>query len=278
MAGVSYAGSQPTEYLFIDGGCLRAATIALAERYTGRRDGARIAFEHLRRHFTKVFYYDAVPAQEHGEELEVWIERIKPQTDEFAKIRSLPGFHVQLGDLRGRPGNQRQKRVDVQIAVDMLLHTFRKNMDRCTMLAGDIDFQPLIEALIREGMFVDLWHPPRAASALLDAADGATPLTTAHLGAALQRSDGSALMARSTTDIRPRAPADLRHAWGDGTFAYELRRVHNGVWMLERFEPAASALSLQIMHASLRCVVETARDTIGIEPDSSLTELVGREQ
>lgn len=274
MSGVSYPRPQPTEYLFIDGGCLRAEVCNLAERYTGDRQGVTISFENLRRHFTKVFYYDAVPAQNHGEDREAWIERIRPQTDEFSKIRALGGFHVQLGDLRGRAGNQRQKRVDVQIAVDMLLHTFRHNMDKCTLLAGDVDFQPLIEALIREGMFVDVWHPPQASSALLDAADGRTLISVPYLGAALQRADGRPLLAHSVEGARHKAPADLRHSWGGGDFAYELRSVHEGYWLLERFHPIFSGQSLQIRDPSLRVVVETARDTAGIEPDASVLELM----
>ena len=79
MSGISFPRPQPTEYLFIDGGCLRAEVCNLAERYTGDRQGVTITFENLRRHFTKVFYYDAVPAQNHGEDREAWIERIRPQ-------------------------------------------------------------------------------------------------------------------------------------------------------------------------------------------------------
>jgi uncharacterized LabA/DUF88 family protein len=266
----------PTEYLFIDGGCLRATVQGISKRYLGHADGVAISFAELRREFDKVFYYDAVPAQEYNEEREAWIERIAPQTDAFAKIRALPGFHVQLGDLRGRAGNQRQKRVDVQIAVDMLLHTFRNNMERCTLLAGDVDFQPLLEALIREGMFVDVWHPPQASSALLDAADSAVLLTAGFLGSSLRRQDGRGLMADQIRGPRVKAPADVRHVWGGGEFGQELRHAHGGFWLIEQFELAAPGQSLQIRDSSLRVVVETARD-LGIEPDEAVLELVSAE-
>jgi uncharacterized LabA/DUF88 family protein len=253
---------------------LRATVQGISKRYLGQPDGVAVSFPELRREFAKVFYYDAVPAQDHKEEREAWIERIRPQTDEFAKIRALAGFHVQLGDLRGRAGNQRQKRVDVQIAVDMLLHTFRQNMERCTLLAGDVDFQPLIEALIREGMFVDVWHPPQASPALLDAADGRTPLTARFLGAALQRANGRPLLARSFEGVRPKAPADLRHHWGDGEYAYDLRYDHEGYWLLERYVAAFAGRTLQIRDPSLRIVIETSRDIAGVEPDETVKELV----
>jgi hypothetical protein len=147
-------------------------------------------------------------------------------------------------------------------------------MSRCTLLAGDIDFQPLIEALVREGMFVDILHPPRASAALLDSADNAALLTVAYLGSALHRRDGRALLPQQVTDIRPHKPADIRHVWGNGHFVYELRWVHEGYWLLERYERAAAALSLQMRDTELRILIEAARDVAGIEPDSSVLELV----
>ena len=58
------------------------------------------------------------------------------------------------------------------IAVDMLTHAHRKNMNRATLLAGDQDFRPLIDALVRDGMFVELMYDPVSISTeLADAAD-----------------------------------------------------------------------------------------------------------
>ena len=48
-------------------------------------------------------------------------------------MRDVEGFHVVEGFTFGR----RQKGVDVNIAVDMLMHTVRNNMDRAYLLAGD---------------------------------------------------------------------------------------------------------------------------------------------
>ncbi|MBD2254416.1 NYN domain-containing protein [Nostoc parmelioides] len=44
-----------------------------------------------------------------------------------------------------------QKEIDIMIAVDMLTHSFQKNMDEATLLAGDLDFKPLIDALVLNG-------------------------------------------------------------------------------------------------------------------------------
>jgi hypothetical protein len=109
----------------------------------------------------------------------------------FDEIRALDRFHVALGEIKGRGRNRRQKRVDVRLAVDMLMHTFRGNMDNATLLAGDVDFIPLIEALVREGMNITIWHPPQASTELLGAADSRQPFNLATCANLLTR-DGAA--------------------------------------------------------------------------------------
>jgi hypothetical protein len=52
----------------------------------------------------------------------------------------------------------------------MLTHSFRRNMHRATLLTGDLDFKPLVDALVHEGMFVTLWYPPKATNKELIAA------------------------------------------------------------------------------------------------------------
>lgn len=191
---LAQAGGRPlTEYLFVDGGCLRSFSNDLSKRYFNQPNAIKIDFSGLRSRFAKVFYYDAVPGQKHGEGVVEWQLRIEPEASAFNEIRSLSGFHVRLGDVRGHGSSKRQKRVDVQIAVDMLMHTFRANMDGCTLLTGDLDFQPLIEALVREGMFIDLWHPSHAALDLTSAADNAITLSIDVLEGVLKREDGSAV-------------------------------------------------------------------------------------
>ena len=81
------------------------------------------------------------------------------------------------GVVTGSGGRARQKQVDVQIAVDMLTHSYRGNMHQAAFIAGDRDFKPLVEAVVREGMFIEIWFEKASASTdLLDAADGRSPL------------------------------------------------------------------------------------------------------
>jgi hypothetical protein len=72
------------------------------------------------------------------------------------------------------------------IAVEMLTHSFRRNMHEATLLTGDLDFKPLIDALVQEGMFVTLWYPPGTTSKeLIAAADRSQRLSVASVYDAL---------------------------------------------------------------------------------------------
>ena len=191
-----YPDPQHIRYLFVDAGCLRAQISAIATQYLGVSQPLRVDWQALRDHHDKVFYYDAVPSREHNESDEVWHSRIDPQMEQLREIRREDGFHVPLGDLRGK--KVRQKKVDVMITVDMLLHTMRHNMHSCTLLAGDSDFQPLLEALIREGMMVTLWHPTKAPDDLIGAADSHKELKKSELLGMIFGPNGYPLLPRQS--------------------------------------------------------------------------------
>ena len=67
-------------------------------------------------------------------------KRLDKQTAEFNAIQPLPLFHVRHGSLTGENRKRRQKKVDVQLAVDALEHAFRQNMSQMVLVAGDMDF------------------------------------------------------------------------------------------------------------------------------------------
>ena len=63
-----------------------------------------------------------------------------------------------MGSLRRakKQKNRGQKEVDVMLAVQMMEHAFRGNMNKAVLLSGDLDFRPLVESLIRLGVFVEV--------------------------------------------------------------------------------------------------------------------------
>jgi uncharacterized LabA/DUF88 family protein len=56
-----------------------------------------------------------------------------------------------------KPRGKRAKRVDIQLATDMLTHAHRRNYDLAILVAGDQDYVPLVEAVQSEGKRVVVW-------------------------------------------------------------------------------------------------------------------------
>lgn len=131
--------------------------------------------------YRKAFYYDAFPVQNEQEAPSEYERRVASITALHDEIASTDGYRMYEGDARKRrrKGNAlEQKKVDVMITVDMLIHTIRKNMDEAALIAGDLDFKPLLDALSNEGMFVRLYYPIGATSReLKEAADARVALS-----------------------------------------------------------------------------------------------------
>jgi uncharacterized LabA/DUF88 family protein len=162
-----YAGPHEIKYLFIDGGCLRD----ISNRFFNGNE-VQIDYSKLSSGFAKTFYYDAFPAQKGNETDNDYENRTKPVKELFDHLSTLNGFHVYEGITRFRRKQAEQKKVDIMIAVDMLTHSFRRNMHRITFLASDLDFKPLIDAVVQSGMFIILWYKKGSTNAeLLAAAD-----------------------------------------------------------------------------------------------------------
>jgi uncharacterized LabA/DUF88 family protein len=177
-SGPGYSGPSEVHYLFVDGGALLGRIQNVSEKWYG---GAafEIDFRNLARNYTKVFYYDALPVRENGESEGDYEARTVSKREFLNRVANTDGVHVYEGDARRRRRRGlEQKKVDVMLTVDMLTHSFRKNMHKATLFTGDNDFKPLIDALVQDGMFVTLWYPPEETSReLMQAADARMPLT-----------------------------------------------------------------------------------------------------
>lgn len=163
-------------YCFIDAASLNMARQKMDEVYF---DGEAPPFDWAYFGEHKTFYYDAIPVQVAGEDEPTYAARIKPKIDELGMIERLPRYHVRTGDLRHRRrrGNE-QKMVDVQLAVDALLMASRKLFDHCKIVTGDLDFRPLVSALVDMGVDVDLVYPIHETNPdLITSADVAIPFT-----------------------------------------------------------------------------------------------------
>ncbi|HVO68660.1 MAG TPA: NYN domain-containing protein [Aggregatilineaceae bacterium] len=171
-----YGGPKEIHYLFIDGGCLRDTLAKAADKWFAGCS-IDVDYEQLTRGFTKTFYYDCLPPQKRDERKADYDKRIQPNLDFFNHLRGLRGVHVFVGDTRHRRGQPIQKQVDVKIAVDMLTFSSRRIMHQSTLLTGDLDFKPLLDALVADGTFVNLWYPRGTTNLeLVYAADASRPL------------------------------------------------------------------------------------------------------
>ncbi len=179
-------------YLFIDGGYLKKVYENVIHPLFGT--SLVLDFGRIKRFPTtpwgtwgnvmvrKAFYYDCLDnIQRPGEPNTDFEDRVAAQEAVFDKINALQGMHVRKGWLStGR--RKKQKEVDVLLAVDMLTHAFYKNMTAAILVAGDRDFRPVVESLVRLGTHVHLVNNPKAvAKGLLHEADESTELTPTML-------------------------------------------------------------------------------------------------
>jgi len=167
-------------YVFVDGAYLRrVADDLIGEMFS---TPAELDFRALRGvgpNVRRIFYYDCLnDVQKENEPTANFTSRVNAQQAAFDEIQSLEGFHVRLGSLSGSHRKLRQKKVDVLLAVEALDHAVRGNMSRACLIAGDLDFAPLVDSLIRLGTYVQiLYHPRSAARGLYMAADIGQPIT-----------------------------------------------------------------------------------------------------
>ncbi len=145
------------KYLFIDGGYFREIVKKFSQEYFNE-PSPLIDYALLTKEHDKVFYYDCLPQRKVDEPDQDYEARIKTEKELFRSMRLCSGWHVVEGIVKGEGGRARQKEVDIRIAVDMLTHSHQRNMHRVSFLAGDQDFKPLVDAVVREGMFIDLWY------------------------------------------------------------------------------------------------------------------------
>jgi uncharacterized LabA/DUF88 family protein len=99
----------------------------------------------------------------------------------FRALNRLDNFTVREGkiafrglDSQGKPMYE-QKRVDVYLATDLVMHSTKRLITHAALLTGDSDFLPAIEIAKSEGVLVTLFHSDekdyRPHDELLDAVD-----------------------------------------------------------------------------------------------------------
>lgn len=161
-------------YLFIDGEYLRRIYgDAMRSIFLCGVPDEDIDYSEFKRvaRAKRVFFYDCIDDEKQQNESEPEFQkRVRTQEAFFKKLGELKGFHIRQGSLKGTGKKRRQKEIDVLLATDMLTHGYDGNMATAVLLAGDLDFRPAVENLVRRGVFVEVWYELKSASAELPGA------------------------------------------------------------------------------------------------------------
>ncbi|HEX9223649.1 MAG TPA: NYN domain-containing protein [Candidatus Acidoferrales bacterium] len=165
-------------YLFIDGEYLRRIHREAMQSFFAADGDLELSGVMWKAQASRAYFYDSLDdIPRPGEDELACRARIAPLEEFFAGVRDLSGFHVRLGTVTGQGKRRRQKEVDILLAVDMLTHGFNGSMEKAILLAGDLDFRPIIETLVRNGVFVEIWyHHTSVAQDLPGAADFGHPI------------------------------------------------------------------------------------------------------
>lgn len=168
----------PVTYAFVDAGHLKPNFANVTERWFGVPVDLDVATIRTAFQASKVFYYDSIDDVLRPDESSADLEaRVREQEVALREVNAIVNTHVRYGSITGRGKRKRQKEVDILIAVDMMNHAARQNMDKAVLLTGDRDFTPLVETLVQMGLTVEVAGDYRFTSDILrEAADHYRPL------------------------------------------------------------------------------------------------------
>lgn len=174
--------------IFIDGGYFEYVQRAF--------ENPRVSFDRMAAvlaqpdELLRTYYYHCLPYQS-PTPTTVEADRFAKKQRFFHALGRLDRFEVREGKLAFRgfdktTGNPifEQKRVDIKLAVDLVLLATKRQITRAIIVTGDSDFLPAIQAAKNEGVLIHLYHgvgdnqPHRD---LWDAVDSRTTIDKAFL-------------------------------------------------------------------------------------------------
>lgn len=144
--------SEDRVMIFIDGSNLYHSL----KKYFNRVDIDMGAFcDKLRskRRLIRIYYYNAIVGRREEP------ERFKDQQTFFASVGAVPYTELRLGHLvyNNWPSTPPyEKGVDVQLATDLLTHSFKNNYDTAILVAGDNDYVGALQAVKDNGKHVEV--------------------------------------------------------------------------------------------------------------------------
>ena len=128
-----------------------------------------------KRRLIRIYYYNARVGQKEEP------ERYHDQQKFFAGVTAIPYCELRLGRLvytNWPSGPPYEKGVDIQLATDMITHSFKNNYDVAILVAGDNDFVGAIQAVKDNGknLEVALFGKERTSMQLRNVSDRVIPI------------------------------------------------------------------------------------------------------
>jgi len=143
------------------------------------------------REILRSYYYNCEPYQSNPPTADEKERFGKAQRFHYA-LDQIPRFQVRLGklefrgcDAQGKPIFQ-QKRVDIQMGVDLVLLAAKNLISDAAVLAGDSDFLPAIDAAKPEGVVIHLFHGEHPHTDLVARCDERTKIDQAFIDSILK--------------------------------------------------------------------------------------------
>lgn len=122
--------------------------------------------------YTGEFTQNLLKKIDNEEEIIKYKKRMQAQEKFFNKIKEFNYFELKTLPLKYENGNLFQKGVDVQMAVDMVYHTFNNNFDCVIICSGDIDLKEAIRLIKNLGKKVIVMsHKSIASKEIIKEAD-----------------------------------------------------------------------------------------------------------
>lgn len=112
----------------------------------------------------RTYYYHCLPYQSPTPTIDE-AKRFAKKQAFFHMLGRLDRFEVREGKLAFRGHDKdsgkpifEQKRVDIKLAVDLVLLATKRQITRAAIVTGDSDFLPAIQAAKNEGVLIHLFH------------------------------------------------------------------------------------------------------------------------
>jgi hypothetical protein len=167
----------PTRYLFIDGNFFSLFVKEMKSLALPEIGEVEIDLDRVGAGYDRIFFYDAFPEQLPGQSEEAFRSVTEVVKKKFEQISRTRNFNVRPA-LTRRGKSQQQKGVDVMLAIECLQHAIKNNIDEATVMASDLDFYPLFEALLQtKTRSTLLYRLDKTSPELVQAADHAVALT-----------------------------------------------------------------------------------------------------